>query len=105
LAGVTAMVSKNSPMPAARRVTGIKMPTAPNSSNTPLIKTAARGQGMDGGTIRISSSVSEKCATPPIMNHKNTKTKATRRNTGIMATVATVFGAGNFVTSIGLSNA
>ena len=35
-------------MPAARRVAGIKMPTAPNNSNMPLIRTAARGHGIDG---------------------------------------------------------
>ena len=78
LAGVTAMVSANKPMPAAVRVDAIKRPAAPSSSNKPLIRTAPRGQGMYGGTMRISRSVNAKCAMPPTKTHKNTNPRANR---------------------------
>jgi hypothetical protein len=42
---------------------------------------------MKGGTMRISASVKTKCATLPIVNHKNTKTSATRFNMGVMSIV------------------
>src|SRR5271154_2474315 len=88
LAGVMAMVRMNSPRPAARRVAGIKIPAAPNNSNTPLISTIARGIGKPGGTMRISMSVAAKCAMPPIRNHRNTATKAIRRSIGVPEAVA-----------------
>src|SRR5277367_4972401 len=80
LAGVTAIVRMKRPMPAARRVAGIKIPAAPNNSNTPLISTAALGHGMAGGIMRISMSVAVKCATPPIKNHRNTALRPIRFN-------------------------
>ena len=46
---------------------------------------AAAGHGITGGTMRISTSVSEKCATPPNRNHRNTKIKPMRFNIGVMA--------------------
>jgi len=58
---------------------------APNNSNTPVISTVARGHGIAGGTMRISTSVSEKCATPPNRNHKNTRITPIRLKFGIMA--------------------
>src|SRR5450631_4889725 len=72
LAGVTAMVNAKSPMPAQRRVSGINTPKAPNNSKPPEINTTFRGQGILGGTIRISTSVAIKCATPPTKNQRNT---------------------------------
>jgi hypothetical protein len=45
-------------------------PAVPSSSKAPLTNTAARGKGTAGGTIRISSCVAAKCATPPMANHK-----------------------------------
>jgi hypothetical protein len=72
LAGVTAMVNAKRPMPAQRRVSGINTPKAPNNSKTPEINTTSRGQGILGGTIRISTSVAMKCAIPPTKNHRNT---------------------------------
>ncbi len=67
-------------MPAARRVAGIRIPAAPNNSNTPLNSTAALGQGMAGGTMRISMSVAVKCAMPPIKNHRHTAVRPMRFN-------------------------
>src|SRR5271165_2853152 len=80
LAGVTAIVRRTRPMPAARRVAGIKMPAAPSNSNTPLTSTAALGQGMAAGTMRISISVAVKCAMPPIKNHRHTAVRPMRFN-------------------------
>ena len=60
-------------MPASRRVGRHSSPAAPSSSSTPLTSTAARGQGIQGGTMRISVSVKTKCAIPPIANHRKTK--------------------------------
>jgi hypothetical protein len=71
-------VSAIRPQPAARRVSGHSRPAAPSSSNAPLTSTAARGHGNHGGTIRISVSVSAKCAMPPIRNQTKTNVRPAR---------------------------
>ncbi len=50
--------------------------------------------------MRISTSVSEKCATPPNMNHKNTKIKPMRLNIGIMAAVFGAAFSGSLFTAV-----
>jgi hypothetical protein len=54
----------------------------PSNSKAPLTSTTACGQGMNGGTMRISTSVATKWAMPPIRNQRKTKPRANCRPRG-----------------------
>ena len=84
LAGVTAMVSNVSPMPAALRVRLNITPIAPSNSKTPLTMTARSGKGIVGGTICTKSGVYKKWQAPPIRKYKNTNYSPLRRPTDIL---------------------
>ena len=59
-AGVTARVSADNPHPAERRVRRHRRQAAPANSMTPLTSTVDLGQGIQGGTMRITRSVATK---------------------------------------------
>ena len=89
-------------MPAARRVAGIRIPAAPNNSNTPLNSTAALGPRNDGRHDAHFHLGSAKCATPPIKNHRQTAVKPMRFNIGVIAgVIEATFSASSFALVIG----